>query len=109
METKTTNKEEIIRHDIGKFAKENNFTKMSLCVLHNVNGYPYIMFFNPKDKDIKMGLYFSKNAAKMVAKDQPVTKQLLSSLSVVETKNSKGEERFKLSIAHLDIEELLGE
>lgn len=112
METVQTTIEtkELVRQTIREFAKENNFTNISPKVNTNTNGYPFLVFTNPSDKGMVMFIYFSKNAAKMVAKDQPVTKQLLDSVQVAETRNAKGEERFKLVTANgLDIEELLGE
>lgn len=109
METTVINKTKLETKSIREFAKENGFISISQNVCGNVNKYPFIVLEN-KHGDATM-VYFSKNAAKLVAIGQPVTKELLTKFRIAEdVKNAAGEERIKLvSGANLDIESLLGE
>lgn len=110
METSVINKTTLKTKSVLEFTKENGFTKISPVIYGNKNGYPFIVLEN-KHGETTM-VYFSKNAAKLVAIGQPVTKQIFSDFRIAEDiKNAAGEERIKLVSggSNLDIESLLGE
>lgn len=103
--TKTTNKLET--QSVRDFFKENGFKTISPVVYGNINGYPYVVFTTPDGA--RTNVYFSKNAARMVAIGQPVTKQLIETVAVAEVLNANNEERIKLvSAGGIDLDELLG-
>jgi len=110
METTVINNTKLKTKSVLEFTKENGFTKISPMIYGNKNGYPFIVLEN-KHGEATM-VYFSKNAAKLVAVGQPVTKQIFSDFKIAEDiKNAAGEERIKLVSggSNLDIESLLGE
>lgn len=104
MEAKTSTPLQVVT--VGAFAKAKGFTQISPKVRINQNGYPYITFIDAANK--AENVYFSKNAAKDRHEGEVITKEMLKSISVAETKNAKNEDRIKLvSSDRLELESLL--
>lgn len=79
---------------VKEFAKSNNFTSIAPSIRTNSNGYPYITFIDASNK--AENVYFSKASSSTLGAGRPVTKELLASYQVAETKNAEGEVRMKL-------------
>ncbi len=82
---------------IKEFITTQGFNQIASHVRTNTNGYPFVTFIDAtKTPNVAENVYFSKNAALLVAKGLVVTKELLSGFQIGATENALGETRIKL-------------
>ena len=80
---------------LKEFAAERGFIQVIPKVRENVNGYLYLTFVDAENS--ATNVYFSINAAEEREAGEPLTGNILKTISVVETTNADGETRHKLT------------
>lgn len=92
---------------VKDWAKSRNIVHVNKEIGFNTNGYPFVTFIDADNK--AENVYFSKEAAKGIAKGSTVTKQLFESHNIWIGNNADGDERIKLakkSENRIDIDDL---
>ena len=79
---------------VQEFMQKYGFVQVVKMVRTNTNNYPYITFIDSSNKS--ENIYFSVNAAKLVAEGQEIVKGFFSPFRAALTKNQAGEERWKI-------------
>jgi len=79
---------------VQEFMAKHSFTQVVKVVRHNTNSYPYITFID--DKNVSENIYFSVNAAKLVAEGQEIARGFFEPFRCALTTNKDGESRWKL-------------
>ena len=80
--------------DVKAFMQNNGYISVHNQVRSNQNEYPYVTFINGKNE--AENIYFSKEASKLVEKDEQIIKGFFDKFKVATTLNAAGEERIKL-------------
>ena len=80
--------------DVKSFMISSGFVSVVKTVRTNSNGYPYITFLTADNK--AENVYFSKNAATMVASGDVIARGFFEPFRVAEVANADGEVRTKL-------------
>ena len=79
---------------VQEFMSKFGFTQIVKVVRVNSNSYPYITFIDAQNKS--ENIYFSTNAAKLVAEGQEIVKGFFEPFRAALTTNAQGEERWKI-------------
>ena len=80
--------------DVKTFMQANGYISVHNQVRINSSNYPYVTFINGKNE--AENIYFSKEAAKLVSKDQDIVKGFFNAFKIAETTNANNEKRIKL-------------
>lgn len=107
MSTSNSNSNNLNPIPLKDYYKSKGFTQIHNSIRANEKGYPYITFIDGNNK--AENIYFTKSATKKVVLDQVIDSDLLKSLYIVDTINSDGEARTKLSFGdsmRLSLDEL---
>lgn len=86
--------EELVTLDVKSFMVSSGYVSVAKAVRVNSNNYPYVTFIN--DTNVATNIYFSKNAAKIVAEGDSIEKGFFNPFRIAEITNAAGEKRIKL-------------